>query len=157
NWGSVDSRAKTLTQAASDDPSYQIQASLDPWQLTIGGDGKNINMSVPIASGVYQAGANSYPLDGLGMSAILQINMDWIPDPDQKSFVINSGVAAIVADLDNDIVDAALIADFAANGVTITSESKLSTVHQGAAWLIAAADNTFYYLFFSQDKDQNQF
>ncbi|MCO7565059.1 TULIP family P47-like protein [Pseudomonas sp. S 311-6] len=157
NWGSVDSRAKTLTQAASDDPSYQIQASLDPWQLTIGGDGKNINMSVPIASGVYQAGANSYPLDGLGMSAIIQINMDWIPDPDQKSFVINSGVAAIVADLDNDIVDAALIADFAANGVTITSESKLSTVHQGAAWLIAAADNTFYYLFFSQDKDQNQF
>ncbi|MHC6225818.1 TULIP family P47-like protein [Pseudomonas sp. X10] len=157
NWSSVDSRAKTISQAASDDPSYQIQASLDAWQLTTGGDGKNINMSVPIASGVYQAGSNSYSLDGLGMSVIIQINMDWIPDPDQKSFVINSGVDAIVADLEQNIVDAALIADFAANGVTITSESKLSTVTPDAAWLIAATDNTFYYLFFSEDKDQNKF
>lgn len=157
NWSSVDDRAKTLSQAASDDPTYQIQANLGAWQLTTGGDGKNINMSVPIVSGVYQAGTNSYPLDGLGMSAVIQINMDWIPDPGQLSFVINSGVSAIVTDLDNNIIDAALISEFEANGVTITSESPLSPVKPSAAWLIAAADNTFYYLFLSQDKDQNQF
>lgn len=157
NWSTVDDRAKTLSQAASDDPTYQIQADLDAWQLTTGGDGKNINMSVPIASGVYQAGSTSYTLDGLGMSVIIQINMDWIPDPDQISFVIDNGVDGIVADLNNNIIDAALIADFAANGITITSESTLSTVTPQAAWTIAAADNNYYYLFFSEDKDQNKF
>jgi hypothetical protein len=157
NWGSVDERAKTLSQAASDNPTYQIQATLDAWQLTTGGDGKNINMSVPIASGVYQAGTTSYTLDGLGMSVIIQINMDWVPDPDQISFVIDNGVDGIVADLNNNIVDATLIADFAAHGITITSESTLSTVTPRAAWTIAAADNNYYYLFFSEDKDQNEF
>ncbi|NDJ57514.1 TULIP family P47-like protein [Enterobacteriaceae bacterium 4M9] len=158
NWGSVDSRVKSISQAASDDPSYQIQASLSPWQLTTGGDGKNINMIVPVAGGTYQAGAHSYSLDGLGMSVIIQINMDWIPDPDQKSFVINSGVDGIVDDLDKYIIDTALINDFAANGVTIASDWSVAINTKGSAWTLGAPDNSvFYALFFSQDKDQNTF
>ena len=74
NWGSVDDRAKNISQSASDDPSYQLTASLDAWQLSTGGDGKNINMSVPVSGGNYLAGGQSYSLDGLGMSIIIQIN-----------------------------------------------------------------------------------
>lgn len=157
NWGSVDDRAKNISQSASDDPSYQLTASLDAWQLSTGGDGKNINMSVPVSGGNYLAGGQSYSLDGLGMSIIIQINMDWIPDPDQKAFVINEGVGAIVADLDNSVVDAALIEDFATNGVTINSSSTLSTVTPGAAWVVTAEDGSFYYMFYSEDKDQDKF
>lgn len=157
NWSSVDDRAKNISQAASDDPSYQLTASLDAWQLSMGGDGKNINMSVPVSGGTYHAGSNSYSLDGLGMSVIIQINMDWIPDPDQKAFVINNGVDGIVADLNNHVVDDALIQDFASNGVTISSDSTLATVTQDAAWVVTAADGLFYYMFYSEDKDQNKF
>ncbi|ASK18680.1 TULIP family P47-like protein [Halomonas sp. N3-2A] len=157
NWSSVDDRAKNISQSASDDPSYQLTASLDAWQLSTGGDGKNINMSVPVSGGNYLAGGQSYSLDGLGMSVIIQINMDWIPDPDQKAFVINEGVGAIVADLDNSVVDAALIEDFATNGVTISSNSALSTVTPGAAWVVTAEDSSFYYMFYSEDKDQDKF
>lgn len=157
NWGSVDDRAKSVSQAASDNPSYNISATLSPWQLTTGGDGKNINMSVPVSGGTYQAGTNDYPLENLGMSVTIQINMDWIPDPDQKSFVINSGVDAIVTDLDNGKVDDALIADFAANGITITSGSSLAIVSQGTAWDVTSSDGKFYYMFYSEDKDQNKF
>ncbi|MGP5309958.1 TULIP family P47-like protein [Vreelandella alkaliphila] len=157
NWNSVDDRAKNISQSASDDPSYQLTASLDAWQLSTGGDGKNINMSVPVSGGDYLAGGKSYSLDGLEMSVIIQINMDWIPDPNQKAFVINEGVGAIVADLDNSVVDAALIGDFATNGVTISSDSTLSTVTHGAAWVVTAADGSFYYMFYSEDKDQEKF
>lgn len=157
NWGTVDNRVKSVSQAASDDPSYNLSANLNPWQVTTGGDGKNINMSVPVSGGTYQAGTKSYPLENLGMYVIIQINLDWIPDPKQKSFVINSGVDAIVADLNSLKIDNVLINDFAANGVTITADSSLATLSPGVAWDIQSSDGKFYYLFYSEDKDQNKF
>ena len=62
NWPQVNAGAKNMVQAASDDPKYNITATLGPWQLTMGGDGKNVPMSYnypPGGSGrpVWSAGA----------------------------------------------------------------------------------------------------
>ena len=157
NWSSVDSRVKSISQAASDEPDYKVDAILDPWLVATGGDGKNINMCVPVTDGTYKAGSNSYQLKDLGMQVIIQLNLDWVPDPNQKSFVINSGVSDIVADLDKGKIDQALIDDFAANDVTITTDSSLVTVKPNDAWNVEATSGKFYYMFFSEDKDQNKF
>lgn len=157
-WGDLNDKVKSLSQSASENESYNIQAKLGPWQLTTGGDGKNINMAVPVTSGIYQAGVHSYQLDEQDMKVVIQINMDWIPAPDQMSFVINSGVAAIIDDLMNGIINTALINDFAARSITVDNNWSLSTKTVDSAWLLGAPDDSvFYYLFFSQDKDHNQF
>jgi hypothetical protein len=73
---------------------------LGPWQLTTGGDGKNIRMICPFASGTYTAGAHSFPL--ANVRVVIEVGMEWVPNPDQFSFVIdnNAVVNAIKSVLD---------------------------------------------------------
>ena len=74
-WPNVNPGAKNLSQAASDDPDYNINAVLGPWQLTVGGDGKNIRMACPIASGTYNAGSHQIPLAGTNTQVVIEVGV----------------------------------------------------------------------------------
>lgn len=157
-WSQVSDKAKNLVQAASDDPSYSINAVLGPWQLTIGGDGKNIRMICPIASGQYQAGSKQYDFAASQTSVVIEVGMEWVPNPDQFSFVIsgNPEIDAIKAALDQNQVPEQLRSEFAAHDKPLSPGATALLQKAGLEWLITDG-STNYYIFKQQDKDNDEF
>ena len=157
NWPNVSAGAKTMNQTASDDPSFNINATLGPWQLTMGGDGKNVRMNVPIASGTYNAGGKAIKLDGLNVQVIIEIGMEWVPDPNQFNFVITGAtVATITGDLNQNKIDTQLQQAFTQQKKTLSSQAAAQMLISGKEWVITDGQVN-YYLFYTTDKDNNQF
>lgn len=156
NWSKVDDKAKNVTQAASDDPSFNLSGVLGPWQLTVGGDGKNIRMSCPFVSGTYKAGTKNF--DVKDYQVVIEVGMEWVPNPDQFAFSIgnNDEINAIKASLDKSTLDPKLIAEFAKNGKTLAPSSTVTLITTGKDWLITDGKAN-YYLFYYIDKFDNEF
>ena len=156
-WGSVNAAAKNVSQAASDDPSYNIAGVLGPWQLTEGGDGKNIRMNCPFVSGTFTAGSHSYQLDG-NVQVVIEVGMEWVPDPGQFNFVLNDSatIDPIKADLDQNKVDAALQSAFTAHGRTLSSAATATMILKSKEWVVTDGAANFY-IFLSTDKFNDEF
>lgn len=162
NWASVNAGAKNVSQAASDDPSYNISAVLGPWQLTMGGDGKNIRMNCPIASGTYNFGGKSVSMDTTKTEVVIEIGMEWVPDPGQFHFVLGDAtVAGIQADLDQNKIDAQLVAAFQNNKAPLTAQATAKMITKDQEWVITDTGSNgkpvYYYVFLSTDKFADAF
>ncbi len=159
-WPEINDGAKNIKQAAPDDPSYNLDAVFGPWQFTIGGDGKNIRMACTFISGKYKASSKSYDLAPEGTSAaevIIEVGMEWVPDPAQKSFVISGdSVTGIITDLDNNKIDTNLSTDFANNKLPLSDSATTRVVTNGEQWHVTDGDIQFY-IFYSQDKENDKF
>ena len=156
NWASVSDKAKNVSQAASDDPSFNLNGVLGPWQLTVGGDGKNIRMKCPFASGNYAAGSTNY--DVKDYAVVIEVGMEWVPNPDQFAFTVsgNTEVNTIKSDLDKSTVDDTLKAEFTKNGKDLSASATASIITSGEDWLITDGKNN-YYVFYNMDKYKNEF
>lgn len=156
NWSNVDDGAKQVKVSASDDPSFNIDATLGPWQLVEGGDGKNIRMECPFVGGTYNASGKPYPLKGC--SVIIEVGMQWVPNPDQFAFSIagNDEVAAITNDLNNSVLDKQLSTEFQNKGKTLSSSAKVTVINKDQDWLITDGSAN-YYVFYTSDKDNDKF
>jgi hypothetical protein len=157
-WPRVDAKAKTLVQASPDDPAYHIDATLGPWQLTTGGDGKNVRLSCPITAGSYTTPKKVYALDGVNVAALIEIGMEWVPDPGQFAFVIsgNEKIDPVKADLDKGQIDAALQAAFAQQKRPLSNAATAAVQLLGKEWLVTDAAAK-YYIFFQVDKTGGEF
>lgn len=158
NWAQVSDKAKNMVQAASDDPSYNVNAVLGPWQLTEGGDGKNVRMLCPVASGKYVAGSTTYDLGAADAYFVIEVGMEWVPNPDQFAFVIsnNGEVNGITAALDGNRLSDALRAEFVSHGKTLSASASALLQKKGLEWLITDGKDS-YYIFKQQDKDNDEF
>jgi Clostridium P-47 protein len=156
SWASVSDGAKNVHQTADDDPSFSIDGVLGPWQLTLGGDGRNVRMLCPFTSGVYKAGTQTFQL--ANVQVLIEIGMQWVPDPDQFSFVLsgNAAVAAIRADLNAHTIDAALRSAFQGHGHALSTAATATVQILDEEWLITDGA-TNYYIFHSHDKDNDEF
>ncbi|PRY27014.1 P-47 protein [Spirosoma oryzae] len=157
SWSTVSDKAKNVAQTASDDPSYQLNGTLGPWQLTVGGDGKNIRLNCPFISGTYQAGAaKSY--DVTNYQVIIEVGMQWVPDPDQFAFTIsgNDEINTIKTDLNKSVLNAALVGEFQKNGKSLSTSATVTLITTDQDWLITDGKAN-YYLFYNADKYQNEF
>ena len=160
SWDKVSAGAKNISQAASDDPSFNVTGVFQPWQFTVGGDGKNIRMAVTFDSGTYTAGAQTF--DMTGAEVTIEVGMEWVPNPDQQAFVIsdNTTVNTIKSDLDNNSIDAALKTAFENNGVTLPDTAQSRVIQKGLEWQVknsAGDTGGGFYIFYSQDKDNDEF
>ncbi|WP_323117736.1 TULIP family P47-like protein [Burkholderia alba] len=155
-WDQVSNNAKHIAQTAEDDDSYKIDATFGPWQLTPGGDGKNIHLMCPIVSGAYFAGKKKYDMSKA--EVIIEIGMEWVPNPDQFSFVIsgNSEIDAIFSALEKKQIPAQLRDEFKKNNKALTDGATAQIKKSGLEWLISDGKINFY-LFKNQDKDKNEF
>jgi hypothetical protein len=155
-WPNVPDKAKKLAQAASDDPSYHIEGVFGPWQLTEGGDGKNVRMLCPVISGNYTAGLHVYPL--VNMQVVMEVGMEWVPDPDQFAFVIEGSpeVDSIKTSLDQNKISADLQTEFTKQGKPLSGSATALVQQQGLEWLLTDGKANFY-VFHTQDKDNNEF
>ncbi|OPX90106.1 MAG: Macrolide export ATP-binding/permease protein MacB [Pelotomaculum sp. PtaB.Bin104] len=61
------------------DDDITITGVFGDWQLTTGGDGKNLHMSVPIKTGTMTR--NGKPYDMAGDVATIEVNCDFVPPP----------------------------------------------------------------------------
>lgn len=157
SWASVGDKAKNVTQAASDDPSFHLSGVLGPWQLTVGGDGKNIRMNCPFVSGTYQAGgAKSY--DITNYEVIIEVGMQWVPNPDQFAFSIggNDEINSIKADLNKSTLSTSLVTEFQKNGKTVSPSASVTVITTDQDWLVTDGKAN-YYIFYNVDKYKNEF
>ena len=159
-WPKVNAGAKFIKEAQE---GFAIKGEFDPWQLTIGGGDQNIRMSVPFTEGsTFVENGTPTPLskDGKPTEIIISIGMEWVPDPGQKFFVIDDDatIETIKADLNTDKVDADIKAAFAKNGITLPDTAKALVITKDMEWNISTGSNgESYYIFYSQDKDNNKF
>lgn len=161
-WPSISDKAKDVSQAADDMPSWKVTGVLKPWQLAAGGDGKNVRMRCTFDSGEFDYGSGKLDLatgDGQPVAAIIEVGMQWVPEPDQKFFVIadNATVNTIKADLDNHKIDSAIQACFSAHGVTLASTALVTPKEPGKEWLIEADADDDYYVFLTTDEFGSEF
>lgn len=136
NWPNVGAGAKNVKQAATDMPAFKVDGVLKAWQLVAGGDGKNARMRCTFDSGTYEYAGGSLDLatgDGKPVSAIIEVGMEWVPEPDQQFFVINDNpkVNQIKSDLDQHNLDSALTDAFDAHGVTIKQDAVVTPQKTG--------------------------
>jgi hypothetical protein len=156
-WAEVDEGAKNVAVTADDDPDYSVSAVLGPWQLTIGGDGKNIRMECPFASGVYTAGSKTYDLGAAKTQVIIEVGMQWVPNPGQFFFVVSGAtVDGIRTDLDDSTLDSRLRTSFSDNGKPLGEAAKVTLVTKGEEWMITDGQDNFY-IFHSTDKYNEEF
>ncbi len=157
NWSKVNPKAKNFNYTATDDPSYQITGVFSPWQLTLGGDGKNVRMQCAIESGTYKAAGQTYDFAGKNTSVIIEVGMEWVPGPDQFFFVVSGiDVSAITTGLDVLTITSELKADFKAKGVTLADNATVHLKQKGLEWVILSGTD-YYYIFDLKDKDNDSF
>ncbi|SFG63181.1 P-47 protein [Desulfotomaculum arcticum] len=156
NWSSVSDKVKNFSQAASDAPSYNAKGILGPWQLTVGGDGKNIRMVCPFIEGTYEAGGTRYNLKDY--KVVIEVGMEWVPDPDQFAFTVagNDKVNQIVSALDKSTISQILKDEFAAQQNQLSDSATVTVIKNNLEWMIADGKSN-YYIFFNIDKYQDQF
>lgn len=156
SWASVDDRVKKFVAKANDDPSYHISGEFGPWQLTVGGDGKNVRMACPVTSGTYQAGPKK-TFDLAGMELVIEVGMEWVPDPGQPNFSLEGDtVTGIIGNLDRSDIDPDLQRAFADHAMPLAEDASVTVKRLGTEWLITSGKLS-YYLFQNQDKQDNQY
>ena len=170
NWPNIGDKAKKIS-VASTDPElgtvYQLDGAFNPWQLEIGGDGKNVRMTCPFKSGSYTVNTTTFDLAPAGKApatVLIEVGMEWVPDPDQQAFVLDSSspaFATIKADLDNNTADGPLVQAFQKHGITLDPSAIKSplVVTPGKEWHLASGTggSHSYYVFHTQDKSGNEF
>ena len=157
-WPQVDAKAKTLTQVSGDDFNYHIDATLAAWQLTVGGDGKNVRLTVPIATGTYTATSKHvYKLDGLNVAVVIELGMQWVPDPSQFAFVINQKVDTIKTHLAKFAIDTDLRAAFTSQNKPLSDTAKVDSITGGGKEWIIVDGTASYYIFLQVDKFNAEF
>lgn len=156
-WPNVDDGAKNVDVAAEDDPDYHVDGVLGPWQLIVGGDGKNVRLSCPFVSGSYTAGSKTYDLGAAKTAVHIEIGMDWVPNPDQFFFVVDGTRATdIRAALDRSTVDAKLREAFTAAGHTLGQDAGVTLITAGKEWLVTA-DKDNFSIFGAKDKFNEEY
>lgn len=158
-WPTVNDAIKKIE---IEQEGFKISGSYEPWQFTVGGDGKLVRFSCTFAAGsTYTAmGGKKFDLAPAGKAAevTIELSMDWVPQPGQKFFVISNTaqVDTIKKDLDKDTVDATLKAAFTANHATLSNSATARVVTQGLEWHINDGAKS-YFIFYNQDKENNKF
>ncbi len=155
-WDAVNDKAKNVSQKASDSPDYNINGKLGPWQLTIGGDGKNIRMGCPFVSGTYNAGSASYDIKDY--CVVIEVAMEWVPNPDQFAFTIsgNTEVNTIKTNLDKSKLDTELKEAFKNEGKELSKSSAITVITPSKDWMISDGKDN-YYIFYNMDKYKDEF
>lgn len=161
NWANLPDAVKNIKESATSPVEYSLDGTFDAWQLTVGGDGKNIRMTCPL-SGTYEFGTESFKLSSdptKPTGVIIEVGMEWVPDPGQFAFTIsdNAKVTTIKGDLDRSTIDSDLAAEFTSHGRTLTDAAQVVVQKAGFEWLIQDGKDTNYYIFYSSDKDGNTF
>ena len=153
--------------------SYTLDAYFGPWQITMGGDGKNIDLSCPISSGTYTVtlGSTSQPTD-LGSEAVvkIEVGLEWIPDPNQTFVTLSSSdvpdivkalISAVTSNPTGSQVPPQLVTDLKAQNIIIPDNATvaaLSTPQPNVAWKISAPHAlALYAIFYSTDKEGKPF
>lgn len=94
SWPDVPDTSKNFNEL---NEGYTIAGSWKPWQIALGGDGKNIRLNCAIENGTFTR-ADASTLDITGANVEIEINLDYVPDPSNqnslKLMVDPSGTAA---------------------------------------------------------------
>ncbi len=157
----------TLTDESLDPPiQYILDATFAPWQLELGGDGKNVQFTCPIQAGSFSVEDSdgkvlksySFPTTEPLTQIAIQVGMEWVPDPSQKFFAIadKPTVEAITTALNSQTtIPAALSKLFSDNDTPLGSSATLHIVQSKLEWAII--DNgQYYYILYARQLDNNQ-
>lgn len=153
----------TVTDADTGNTYTLDDVTFNPWEISLDGDGKNALFYCPIQSGSFSVSgnrSNSYPFPTTGplTTFVIEVEMEWVPDPSQKTFAIadKPTVEAIVNALDSQTtIPSALSKLFSDNGITLDSSATLKIMSSGVEWAITNQDQTFYILY-SRQLDENK-
>jgi hypothetical protein len=140
-WASVQDDAKNVSATAD---GYTLTATLGPWQLTLGGDGRNVWMNLPVVSGDLQppTGATT-PL--AGATFVAEINLQYVPNSAQQ------GNHQLMADPDGDATTVRAVTGLDLDPIVDAIVKELANT-----WLAAnlnAFNHVFHDLNLSQDID----
>ncbi|KAK9781506.1 putative TULIP family P47-like protein [Seiridium cardinale] len=136
-WQTLITKAPSLAHLVGELAKYNVKMDLttSAWKLTQGGSGSLVNLSLPIASGIFKGIGGSYDL--AGQSITIQLGLQWVPQPNQIHFSINSNLQAIQANLDAQptVTDNVKNA-FAAGDVTLAATATVTVITKGVCWRI---------------------
>ena len=136
-WQTMITKTPSLAHLVGELAKYNVKMNLitSAWRLTQGGSGSLVDLSLPIASGTFKGIGGSYDL--AGQSITIQLGLQWVPQPNQIHFSINSNLQAIETDLDaKPTVTDNVKNAFAASNVTLASAAAVTVITKGVCWRI---------------------
>jgi len=173
NWSSLEMQNTGTFKFMGQEGTYTLDAKFGPWQITIGGDGKNIDLSCPISSGTYAVKLGNYSNStDLGSEAVvkIEVGLEWVPDPSQKfvslsssdvTNIVNALISAVTSNPPTSQVPPQLVTDLKAQNIILPDNATvaaLSTPQPNVAWKISAPHGlALYAIFYSTDKEGHPF
>ncbi|EXK40938.1 hypothetical protein FOMG_04503 [Fusarium oxysporum f. sp. melonis 26406] len=135
-WSSLVAKAPSLgTITASIGDKANVNIDMSPWQLTQGGSGGLVKLVLPIKSGIFKGIMDNYALGG--QNILIELALEWVPQPNQIQFSIDDNVATVQADLNKSTtVTTAIIHAFENGKVTLSSSATVSPITTGVTWKI---------------------
>ena len=82
----------------SESATWYGSGNFGAWQVTLGGGGADLNMTVPITTGSLTYDVNTYPLDGPVVS--IQIKLQYVPQPPSANGTPNNLVPSTTSAVD---------------------------------------------------------
>lgn len=155
-WSNLSNSVRNFSQQQA--PGYNIQGTFNSWQLTPGGDGQNVRLQCPISSGTFTTPQKSYNLSNA--SVVVEIQMQWVPDPSQRFFAVTSAsvpgsaISTICDQLDRRNILPALNTAFSSNNSALNNP-QVAIKKNGYSWIINDASGKSYYLFKLSDQKNN--
>jgi hypothetical protein len=68
-------------------------------QLSQGGTGSIVKLMLPVKTGIFKGIMNTYAL--AGQYILIELALEWVPQPNQIQFSIDDNVSTVEADLNN--------------------------------------------------------
>ncbi len=189
NWTDIEANPPTVQDDVwgdgSDVTTYTLDITFGAWQITLDGDGKNINFGCPVKSGNYTVTrttqnddpsqpptvtTRTYPFEPSNNGSTItyptitiQVEMVWIPDPLEPYIGLSSpDVPTIRTALASGTIPGELINDLQShqpNPITLSNSATVAPINSSKpslAWIITDGAKS-YYLFYRTDKEDNQY
>ncbi len=171
NWTAIEAKPDPINDNSTGyNITYTLDITFGPWQVALGGDGKNIDFTCPVTSGTYTVQLNdpdlvgkpkTYPFPTNPNSQIaIEVGMQWIPDPAEPYVGLSgSDVPTIRTALTGDQIPSQLVTDLQPHKITLSSSATVAAIdpsQPSLAWKITDGANA-YYLFYKTDKEDNEY
>lgn len=143
-WPAVQDDAKSF-EASVD--GYSLSGTLGPWQLVVGGDGRNVWMHLPVLTGSFAPPGGGAATDLSGATFEVEINLTYVPDP------ASTTTHQLVADPAGDATTVRAVTGVTLDPIVTGIVKELANTWLGSH--LAAFNHVFHDLDLSQDVDKD--
>ncbi|KAF5000367.1 hypothetical protein FGRMN_1835 [Fusarium graminum] len=155
-WPSLIEKAPSLANiTGSIGDKVSVNLNMSEWQLSQGGTGSIVRLTLPITTGSYKGYEQQYDLAGQSIS--LQLALQWVPQPTQIHFAIEDNVSEVEKDLNGKTTATdSIIKAFSSGNVKLSAKATIENITKNVTWkMVDPSSGMAFYLYVTNVEGTN--